>query len=240
MTRIIIITSILIFAVIPALSENNEIPYVLVNGTATIQVTPDLMIWQIKITTQDDVLEKAAKQNATTTKRIIQLLLDSGVAEKDMQTANVTFQENWEYKNNSRIKNGFLAITLIEFKLTDLQKYEELYIQLSKHSAVSIDYTQFDYSKRIDSQNEARQKAVLAAKEKAESLAKTLGSTIAEPLSIVEDLWTQEYRGRELTSNTLTIQGTGNDEISGSLAIGKISIQARVKVSFKLTSAKGN
>ncbi len=80
----------------------------------------------------------------------------------------------------------------------------------------------FDYSKRIECQNEARQKAVLAAKEKAQNLASTLGSKIAEPLSIVEDQWTQEFRGGSLTSNNISTSNSGDNEISGSLSSRQI------------------
>ncbi len=117
--------------------RDTEIPYVSVNGTSTIEVTPDIMIWSITISNKDNILENAAKQNTSDTKKIIQLILNSGVAEKNIQTADLEFFENWEDKNHSRIKNGYLAITSITFKLSDLHKYQDLWIGLSKYETAS-------------------------------------------------------------------------------------------------------
>ena len=88
--------------------------------------------------------------------------------------------------------------------------------------------------KRIDSQNSTRQKAVLAAKEKATALAKTLGSRIREPLLVEEDRAPRADLSSNVVFNNISTVSDDGADASESLAPGKISIRVRVKISFRL------
>jgi uncharacterized protein YggE len=132
------------------------------------------------------------------------------------------------------VKEGYYASTDISFKFKDFDKYKSLWIGLSKIAHLEVWGVYYDHSKRIEYQNKTRKKALLAAKEKAEVLAKTLGSEIGEPLLIEEDLSISEtWRSRSALSNVLEVADKGS---SGGdvLSPGKIPIKIRVKTTFRL------
>ena len=149
----------------------------------------------------------------------------------------MVFGENREYKNQSWVKEGYIASTEISFRTADLAAYKPLWLGLAEISDVTVEGVTYDHSKRIDYQNKTRRKAVLAAKEKAADLAKALGAEIAEPLRIEEDLTVNEgWRPADnRLSNSIEERGTGGAE-QESLAPGTIPIRTRVKVTFRLVS----
>jgi uncharacterized protein YggE len=95
-----------------------------------------------------------------------------------------------------------------------------------------VRYVILDTSDRIKFQNEARTKAILAAREKATAIAETLGVKIGRPLSVEEDLSTEPYRNNtsNIESNDLSMTGSaaGSDQV----APGFIPITARMKAAF--------
>jgi uncharacterized protein YggE len=148
------------------------------------------------------------------------------------------FGDNMEYRFGSQVKEGYFASTIMRFHTSELEKYKPLWIGLADIPGVSVDNVSYDHSKRIEFQNETRQKALLLAKEKATDLAKTLGSEIREPLLIEEDLsvsegW-QEINGSMRNSISSSDEGANP---KADMAPGKIPITIRVKVSFRLVTA---
>jgi hypothetical protein len=147
------------------------------------------------------------------------------------------FGENWEDRGRSRVKEGYFASTRISFRTSDLGTYKPLWLGLADVSGVTVEGVYYDHSKRIDFQNETRRKALLAAKQKAADLAKTLGSEIAEPLRIEEDLSVNEgWQGATSNiSNRTTVEEKEGAE-QEPLAPGTIPIRTRVKVIFRLVT----
>ncbi|MHC4928041.1 MAG: SIMPL domain-containing protein [Planctomycetota bacterium] len=109
--------------------------------------------------------------------------------------------------------------------------------RLSAIEGVSIQNTQYAHSDRIKYQNESREKAVLAAQEKANKLAVTLGAKVGTPLKVEEVSAPQIYRSNwgsnaNFASNSIASYSEGDS--SSELALGQITISTRVRVIFKL------
>lgn len=211
------------------------IPQITVHGTAVKKVTPDTMNWYLTIQNKGKNLSAVAKDHTKNVQAVIAILKNLKVPEDKLQTANMRFGENWTYRNNSSVKDGYLATTNIQFDITDFTKYNTLWMELSKNNSVSINGVYYDHSKRIEFQNETRKEALLIAKEKAKALAETLGSNIGEPLLIEEDA-----PGRNSPHLTNRIEfKTNSYEPSGSgIAPSQISIKMHVNATFRLVSAK--
>jgi uncharacterized protein len=216
-------------------AAENELPGVTVFGTATTQVTPDRMVWNIIVYNRGPKLPSVAEQQAKLVQQVLSFLKQHGVKDSDLQTSQMEFGENWEYKNQSRVKEGYFASTQISFRTSDLAAYKPLWLGLAEVPGVTVEGVYYDHSKRIAYQNESRQKAVLAAKEKAAALAKTLGSEIAEPVRIEEDLSVNNVwsASQSVSSNSSVNAGERGAE-QEALAPGTIPIRTRVKVTFRL------
>ncbi len=108
---------------------------------------------------------------------------------------------------------------------------------LSAIQGVQIRDVLLDHSDRITYQNEARTKAVLAARDKARALAETIGAQLGAPLVVEEDLSIAEgYRVPPVLTNTnVVVPQASSDRMDESpLAPGTIPVRARVKASFRL------
>lgn len=208
-------------------------PHISTYGTATTKVTPDIMNWQLSVTNKGVALESVASKHSELVGKVLGLLKENGIIDNDVQTSRMEFNENWEYKNNSRVKEGYYSSTDISFKLKDFNKYKDLWMSLAKISEVSVNGVYYDYSGRIEVQNETRQKALLAARDKAKALAETLGSTIGEPLLIEELFSYQDDVNKSRFSNVVNGYASESD-VDNIVAPGQIPIRMQVKTSFRL------
>jgi len=218
----------------PAMAHEIELPHVTVYGTATTEVTPDEMRWSISIRNKSSSLDKVGKEHIQIVEEALNFLRQQKIEKESLQSSRMEFGENWEYRSGSNVMDGYFASTIITFKLTDLGKYEKLWLGLAAIKNLSVQNVQYENSKRIAHQNDTRKKALLAAKEKASVMAETLGSGLGEPL-FVEEILDEYPRGAgNWLSNGLDSAGSSSTEEA--LAPGKIPVRIRVKAAFRLVS----
>ena len=235
-----IVSVLVTVAAISVFAEEPQLPHITVFGTATTEVVPDQMVWMVNVLYKGGSLEAVAAEHAGIVKDVLKLLKDAKVDEKTIQTSRMEFGENWEYMASSRVKQGYFASTDISFKITDFGLYSRLWFELAKISSVSVLDVSYDHTKKIELRADTREKALRAAKEKAEAMARVLGAAMGEPLSVEEDLDVSEgwHRNRanqnfNYMSNSRTEVGGGSGNQDG-MSLGTIPIQARVKVVFRL------
>ncbi len=207
-------------------------PHVTAYGTATLEVTPDEMIWSLKVTNRGPGIGKLAKQHSNIVLSVLSFIGKSGVAKEETQTSMMQFGENWEHQNGRRIQDGYFASSRVTFKLTDFTKYQQLWTGLSKIK-VSIQNIGYGYSKRIEVRDKARIDALLVAKKKAHIMAKTLNVALGYPL-VIEDTpsFVEPRRSNMLMASEAGYRSESQD--AGGFALGKILIKSNVKVVYQL------
>ncbi len=230
--------SILALALLMAFAEARaeeglETPHITVNGTATLQVVPNQMLWQLNVRNVAPASTAAAEIHGTIVGKLMAFLKQSQIPAETIQTSRMQLGENWNYKMGERIQDGYAASTDVQFKLADFTKYVLLWMGLSAIQGVQIRDVLLDHSDRINYQNEARTKAVLAARDKARALAETIGVQLGAPLLLEEDLSVAEGY-RVPTSNIVVAQVSPDRMDESSLAPGTIPVRARVKASFRI------
>lgn len=219
------------FLFTPALNAQDiKLPHITVFGTAVTEIVPDKMLWNIRVMNKDLRLENVTKTHTETVSDVIKFLQKNGIGE-DLQTSRMQFGENWVYRQNTRVKEGYFAQTTITFSMTDFNVYRDLWLGLSRFESVSIDNVEYDHTERIGYQNETRIKALHAAKEKAEILAESIGSRIAEPLLIEEEGGDYMLSRSNVAEFSLDASGP-----SSSISPGLIPIRMRIKASFRLVN----
>ncbi len=211
-------------------------PHVTVYGTATTEVVPDQMVWSLRVENKGPALQAVASDHTKSVRKALEFLKQSKVDPKALQTSRMEFGENWTYRSSSRVREGYIASTDIRFKTTDLDGYVQLWLGLADMSAVSVQTVTYDHTKRIDFQNQTREKAILAAKAKAVASAEALGVGIGDPLLLEEDLSPSEgwQMNRNTFVNNVAVQGGQERGPAEVLAPGTIPITIRVKATFQL------
>ena len=226
-----LLLSTLIFTVLVSSAADNP-PHVTVYGTATTSVAIDQMDWKIRISNKEPGLEEVAKAHSSTVQSVLDFLMENELPEHCIQTSGMEFGEHFvSSKLKGRVRDGYQASSRINFKVTDLSKYKDLWSGISRMKNVSLNGITYDNSKRIKHQNETRQKALLAAKEKAETLAITLNSEIGKPLFI------EEERFGYSRNNFNNVYATNEQAvINDAFAPGQIPITVQNKASFLLVT----
>jgi uncharacterized protein len=222
-------------------ADEIQLPHVTVYGTATTEVIPDRMIWTVSVTTIGPSVAEIAGQHVQAVSQVLAFLKGAKVAENEIQSTNMQLGEHQVYKDNSWVKEGYRASTALSFKASNFDAYKDLWLGLVAINGVSIDGVYYDHSQRITLQNETRLKAVVAAKEKAVSLAKALGSEAGEPLLIEEDPSSQQSgRPTNYLACMTSVAGAGSssDDSATVVAPGQIQIQSRIKVAFRLITGR--
>ena len=212
-----------------AKAEDIELPHVTVFGTAVKKVVPDKMLWNVQIMSKDQLLEDVTKKHIAVVGKVTDFLNGEGTKD-DLQTSRMEFGENWSYRNGSRLKEGYFARTFVTFTMTDFTKYKKIWLGLAAINDVSVQDVSYDHTDRINIQNETRVRSLQEAKNKAKTLAESIGSMIAEPV-VIEEEWAGDdavmNNARTMAAN---FEGQGDSPASP----GLISIRTRVKASFRL------
>ena len=206
-------------------------PHITVFGEAQEKVAPDRIVWYLNINNRGMDLRDVADAHARIVAGVLTLLSQSGISEDEVQTSHMRFGENWNYRNSSRVKEGYFAATDITFKLTELDRYGDFWIKLSGYEHLSINNVTYEISDEEPYFQKLRQEALLTAREKAHRMAQTLDADIGEPLAIEEETAAPEspYESVRMLS-----VNAGAQEGKTALAPGKIALHCRVIVTYRL------
>lgn len=201
-------------------------PTVAVSGEGIVKVIPD----QATITVRAEHNGKDAKavklQNDGTINEVFQFLKKTGIEEKHISSEYINLSKNYDY--NTKTYN-FVASQTLRIFLTDLSMYEKVMDGLLNTGINRINGVSFSSSKMESLQSEARKKAVLNAKLKAQEYATALGQSIGKAITI------SEFQNMQV-SPTPYLRSMAIDESSSkqTIAPGELDIAVRVNVSFEL------
>jgi uncharacterized protein len=188
-TLIISITAVAIF-LIGIMFINNLNPTqsntITVNGLATIKAVPDLTTVYFQVQTKGETSKDATSKNSKIVEDLISNLVNQGFDRQKLQTSSFNVYPNYEWKNNNRVEDGYIAEHSIRLEMLseDFDKIGNV-IDAGVSAGAGIGYINFELSQ--EKQNEYKAEAMkLAAQDariKAESVAqgfeKKLGKLIS-------------------------------------------------------------
>ena len=203
-----------------------------VEGDATVTVDPDYATIQFDIATLDTVLEDSKKYNDMLLADIENIMGVLNIPDKNLSVSNFSISARYDYKLFEDQFLGYRVSRDIELKLTDLSKYNDLLELLIKSNINEINNVNYEYTKKAELFQQARENALIKARKKAEDMAAVYGMKIGKPLNIFENRsreLTYQGRSRNLYSNTVNL-----DSYSGGGSLGKYTVSANVEVIFEL------
>lgn len=223
-----ILLSVLLINVVNAHEQIQ--PHVSVTGAASLEVTPDIIQWQLNIKNEHLDVEKVAKEHGLLVANVLSFLQENGIKKDNIQTTNMRFNEKYRYEQRNNVRDGFSALTQLSFSLTKVKNYQKIWLGLSKLTGVNIQNVNYETSKRVELQNETRIKALLAAKEKAQVLVKALNVDIGNPIAI------EEHSGTLMVPAMEKMRSFNHDMAvnNSSLSLGKITIKMTVNAKFEI------
>ena len=214
----------------------SERPLITVTGQAEVMAVPDEVVFNLNSTTIDKNLLTAQQKTDEVVRNVLELARKYQIPATQVQTGYITLQERYSDEaatRQPRVFIGYAVSKSIAIILRDVSKAESLLSEVFRTGITRINSVDFRTTQNRKLKDQARLLAVKAAQEKARAIAGEIGQSIGKAYTITEEEL-RPYAG--YSSNTVdgfTSGGSFSDQPSP-IALGQISITARVTVSFEL------
>ena len=238
MKKASILMVILLF-LFPVMTFADEmIPTVTVQGKGSVTVTPDLGTISFAVTEEGREAEEVQKNITKKANTVKDALHEAGLPEEHFQTAGIQLYTNYDYSSDEEKIAGYrgqISMSVNEISVDEVGEYLQV---LSENGVNQIDGIKVFYSGYDDAYNEALGKAMLQARQKAETLAKAENSEITGRFSAEEGYQNDSLRSREKNLETDMVMGAA-DTGSGSLdfTVGTTEVEANVTVCYETKTA---
>ena len=224
----LVICVLILFPVL-ALAEES-VREVTVTGRAEVRVVPDEVVLSFAVETINEELNLSKQENDRIVTAALDAVREIGLDANQIKTDHIRIEPVYA---NSRLKReplGFQVTNSIVVTFQDIGLVEEVLssvLEAGVNRVSGMDFHSTDFRQHRD---KAMMMALDAAKEKAQTMSRQLGSEIGKPISIKEG--TSGFRPSP--SNSIQNSSSIGDWMNGPLAPGLLSIPAVVTVTFEL------
>jgi len=162
-----------------------------VSGTGEVSTVPDIAYVTVGVRTASDSAREALSQNNAAMEKVLDALKKAGVADKDMQTFNLSLNPRWGQQVNqdgtrTQVQTGYEAANQLRITARDLSTLGGLLDAVTSAGANEMNGIQFDVDDPAKLLAEARARAVKDARATAELYAREAGVELGDVLMISE------------------------------------------------------
>lgn len=170
-----------------------------VQGVGEVFAAPDIATFSFTVEAKDKDAVTAQNKYGETMDTVLAYLKESGVEEKDIKTEYYNFGQWFEYEKTTGVCTvygcppsgeqklmGYQVSQSVTVKVRDTEKAGELLAGVASKGAINVSGLSFTIDDEDGLMAEAREKAIIDAKEKAKVLADNLGSRIVRMSSFSE------------------------------------------------------
>lgn len=172
-------------------------------------------------------IEESHASLLQTLNNVSRALNNLGLPAADITKSIVTQGSEYNWQNNSRVHVGYHSTCALKLKVNDMDILHRIYNELAQHSSLTIGWTEYGRNDELELRNKELQKALLAARTKAEIMAATLNTEIGRVLRIEES-----GSGPVGRPEVLYAERSGNN--SGGGTFGSVDITGIAVVEFEL------
>lgn len=202
-------------------------PLVHVTGKGVVKVTPDQVAIKVRVESEGIDAVSVKNENDASINAVIKFLRSQGVPSEDVQTEYINLNKNYDYNTKTY---SYKANQSLNILLKDITQYEVIISGLLNSGINRIDGVQFMSSQAATLQQEARVKAILDAKKRAETYAEALGQSIGKAVVISEG--NASAPSPQLRSANFAMESS--DAGGETMAPGELSITMIISASFEL------
>lgn len=203
---------------------------VVVIGEGSISVAPDYARIRGGVTTAAKTVKEASDANSKLMTAVTAALLDSGIAQKDIQTLQFSIQPVYAPQTSPAEPklSGYRVSNQVDVAIHQISKVSEILDRLVTAGATDVGNVEFllsDPSKALD---QAREAAVADARRKAELYAHASG------FSLGRVAWITENSEFEPTFTLSERQRSAAKIATAPIEPGENTLQARITVAFDI------
>ena len=155
--------------------------------TGEVTRVPDVAVISAGVIAKSATASGALQDSADRMSRVLAALKRAGVAERDIQTSNISLNPEYTYVQNQAPKlNGYSASNTVMVRFRDIENAGKILDALVKEGANQINGPNLTIDKPEAALDEARAKAVAQGRARAELYARSLGMRVVKIVSVSE------------------------------------------------------
>ena len=200
-------------------------------GKGTVDHAPDIAMISLGVQVEAKTAAEAMAQQTEKMNGVFAAVKAAGIADRDMQTGQLSLNPVYEYPNNARPRlTGYKASNQLSIKVRKLDTLGKTLDAVVKGGGNTINGVSFSIDKPDQFQNDARIEAIKDAAAKAELYAKAVGYKVKRIVTISE----QDYYPQPVP---MMMQMRQQDMAAAPtpIAAGEVSLTQTVNVVFELT-----
>ena len=158
-----------------------------VSATGEATRVPDVAIISAGVVTRAATAKAALSQNAARMERVRAALRRSGIADRDIQTSNISLNPEYRYADNQPPRlTGYTASNQVSVRFRDIANTGEILDVLVAEGANQINGPSLTIDKPEEALDEARVKALAIGRARADLYARSLGMRVVRLLVVSE------------------------------------------------------
>lgn len=196
-------------------------------GVGIVAAAPDTAEMAFGATAASDDSRAALEQASKLSTAITAAVKKAGVAEKDIQTANVSVYPYYSYEGEKPVVTGYRATVSVRTKIHDMAVIGDVISAASDAGANEISGPSFTLTDDAEARSSAIERAVADARVSAEAMAKAAGRAVGDVIAIQDS-------SVSIPSITLGARMDLSAADSVPIETGELEISANVTVVFEL------
>lgn len=158
-----------------------------ISATGEVSRVPDIAIISAGVVAKAPTASAALQESASRMQRVVAALKRAGVADRDIQTSNVSLNPEYRYpENQSPQLTGYSASNNVTVRFRDIRTSGRILDALVGEGANQISGPNLTIDKPDAALDEARAKAIAVGRERAQAYARSLGMRVVRLLSVSE------------------------------------------------------
>ncbi|MEX1046376.1 MAG: SIMPL domain-containing protein [Actinomycetota bacterium] len=167
--------------------EGDERPHqITVSGASSVSSAPDQAIVSMGVRVEGEDPESAFQAKSARVNAVMDSLGDAGIGRDDISTTDLSLDRRVRDRGTPRETVTYIAENRMDVTVRELEKVGEMVDRAVTAGANVVGGVEFRLSDQSGARDEALQKAVNAAREKAETLAEAAGASLGGVVRIEE------------------------------------------------------
>lgn len=209
---------------------SNVNPVIDLTISETVETPPDIATFSTGVQTQALTASAAVRANNMQIASVVARLKMLGIADRDIQTTQISLNQQFDYRDGQPIFKGYQASNMVSAKLRDLTKLGAFLDALAVDGATSFNGPTFGIDNDSSFREAARDKVWASAMARARSLARKAGYNDIRVLRVEENDSGQGFVSAPMALRSMNAVA----DKSTPIAPGELSVSASMSFTFEM------
>ncbi|GAA2520907.1 MULTISPECIES: SIMPL domain-containing protein [Streptomyces] len=197
-------------------------------GAGSVRVEPQLVRVRLAVDVLEPGPDQAFQEAGAAATRLREVLRRHGIPDASVSGSRLKLSSEYDGYGGERTFRGYRCRAAYVVESGALDDLQQLIVEAVEAGAHAIDSVEFDVHDKPALRDEARRRAVAAARRKAEVYAEAAGVRLGTVLHI-QDVDSESYEFKQYRGH-----GGGGGASSGDLVPGMVEVSAGVVLGFSL------